>query len=71
MKALTWDNAEAVGTALFHAYPEIDPLRIRFTEIHSRVTQLPDFQDDPFASTEAQLDAIQIAWHEEWHAAQE
>ena len=71
MKPLTWDDAEGIGIALHKAYPEIDPLKARFTEIHQRVTALPDFQDDPFASTEAQLEAIQGALHEEWQAGLE
>ena len=71
MKSLTWDNAEGLGRALHKAHPEIDPLKVRFTDLHQWVTQLPEFQDDPHASTEAQLEAIQMAWYEEWLAGLE
>jgi FeS assembly protein IscX len=29
------------------------------------ITSLPDFKDDPMASTEGKLEAIQMAWIEE------
>ncbi|MBI3696566.1 MAG: Fe-S cluster assembly protein IscX [Acidobacteria bacterium] len=71
MPALTWDAAEDLGIALLEAHPEIDPLKVRFTDLHQWVTELPDFQDDPKASNEGKLEAIQMAWHEEWQEAQE
>ena len=71
MPALTWDDAEGLGIALFEAHPEIDPLQVRFTDLHRWVTELADFQDDPKASNEGKLEAIQMAWHEEWQEAQE
>lgn len=63
---LTWDNAEDLGIALSEAHPEVDPLSIRFTDLHRYVTELPDFGDDPKASNEGKLEAIQMAWHEEF-----
>jgi FeS assembly protein IscX len=30
------------------------------------VTELPDFGGDPKASNEGKLEAIQMAWHEEY-----
>ena len=65
-KQLTWDNAEDIGIMLSEAHPEIDPLTVRFTDLHRYVTQLPDFGDDPQKSNEAKLEAIQMAWHEEF-----
>lgn len=63
---LTWDNAEDLGIALSEAHPEVDPLAVRFTDLHRYVTELPDFGDDPKASNEGKLEAIQMAWHEEF-----
>jgi FeS assembly protein IscX len=65
-KQLTWDDAEDLGIQLSEAHPEIDPLTIRFTDLHKHVTELPGFQDDPKKSNEAKLEAIQMAWHEEF-----
>lgn len=66
---LTWDDAEDIGILLQEKYPDIDPLTVRFTDLHRYVTELPDFADDPKASTESKLEAIQMAWYEEWKGA--
>ena len=64
-QSLSWENAEDIGIALSEAHPEIDPLTVRFTDLHRYVTELPGFSGDPKASNEAKLEAIQMAWHEE------
>ena len=63
---LRWDDAEDLGIALAEKYPDINPLEVRFTDLHRFVTELPTFVDDPKASNESKLEAIQMAWHEEW-----
>ena len=65
-KQLTWDDAEDIGILLSEAHPELDPLVVRFTDLHRYVTELPDFKGDPKASNEGKLEAIQMAWHEEF-----
>jgi FeS assembly protein IscX len=65
-KPLTWTDAEDLGILLSEAHPDLDPLTVRFTDLHNYVTALPDFKDDPTASNEAKLEAIQMAWHEEF-----
>jgi FeS assembly protein IscX len=62
---LTWDNAEDIGILLAEKHPTLDPLSVRFTDLHRYVTELPEFKDDPMKSNEAKLEAIQMAWHEE------
>lgn len=62
---LTWEMAEDIGIALNEKFPEIDPLTVRFTDLHRMVTELEEFDDDPQRSNEAKLEAIQMAWHEE------
>jgi FeS assembly protein IscX len=64
-KQLTWDDAEDLGILLSEVHPELDPLAVRFTDLHRFVTELPDFKGDPKASNEGKLEAIQIAWHSE------
>ena len=64
-KDLTWDDAEDVGISLSEKYPDIDPLTLRFTDLHRYVIGLPEFKDDPKKSNEGKLEAIQMAWHEE------
>jgi FeS assembly protein IscX len=63
---LTWDKAEDIGIELYEANPEMDPLQVRFTDLHKMVTELENFDDDPLKSNEAKLEAIQMAWYEEW-----
>lgn len=64
--ALTWRDAEDVGIALSERHPEVDPLAVRFTDLHRWVTELPGFADDPKASNEKLLEAIQMAWLDEY-----
>lgn len=68
MAGLTWNQFDDIALALYEKYPDIDPLTVRFTDLHRWVTELEDFDDDPAASNEAKLEAIQMAWYEEWKA---
>lgn len=68
---MTWNDFEDIGIALYEAHPDIDPLTVRFTDLHRMVTELPGFDDDPMASNEAKLEAIQMAWYEEWKENQD
>lgn len=63
---LDWDESEEIGIQLFEKYPEIEPLTLRFTDLHKMVIELEDFDDDPKASNEGKLERIQMAWLEEW-----
>jgi len=65
-KPLNWNDAEDIGIELSEQHPEIDPLTVRFTDLHRYVTELPDFKDEPAKSSEGKLEAIQMAWHEEY-----
>lgn len=67
---MTWNDFEDIGMALYEAHPDLDPLAVRFTDLHRMVTELEDFDDDPKASNEAKLEAIQMAWYEEWKESQ-
>ncbi len=68
---LRWQDSEDIGIELFEKFPEIDPLTLRFTDLHQKVTELHDFEDDPKASNEGILEGIQMAWHEEYQDAQD
>jgi FeS assembly protein IscX len=62
---ITWQDSEEIGIQLAEKYPDIDPLTLRFTDLHRMVTGLPEFEGDPKASNEGILEAIQMAWVEE------
>lgn len=68
---LKWEDAEDIAIALADAHGELDPLKVRFTDLHRYVTDLAEFDDDPKASNEAKLEAIQMAWVEEHHDREE
>ena len=63
---MKWTNSEDIGIALFEKFPTVDPLTVRFTDLRERVMGLDGFDDDPKTSNEPKLEAIQMAWYEEW-----
>ncbi len=65
-----WDNAEEIGIRLQEKFPDTDPLTVRFTDLHKWVCELEGFTGDPQKSNEAKLEAIQMAWLEEYKDAQ-
>ena len=65
-KELTWDDAEDIGILLSEKHSELDPLNVRFTDLHRYVIELPEFKDDAKKSNEGKLEAIQMAWHAEF-----
>jgi FeS assembly protein IscX len=69
-REIMWTDAEEIGIQLQEKYPDLDPLTVRFTDLLKYVTQLEDFADDPTKSNEPKLEAIQMAWHEEYKDAQ-
>jgi FeS assembly protein IscX len=62
---ITWRDTEEIAIQLSDANPDLDPLTLRFTDLHRMVTELSDFDDDPKASNEGILEAIQMAWLDE------
>jgi FeS assembly protein IscX len=63
---LDWHDAEDIALLLLEQYPDVDPLTVRFTDLHQWVIDLPDFAGDPEESNEGFLEQIQMAWHEEF-----
>ncbi len=61
---LCWEDAEDIAERLLESHPDLNPLEVRFTDLHRWVTALPDFSDDPKASSEGKLEVIQMAWLE-------
>jgi FeS assembly protein IscX len=66
---MKWTDSEDLAIALHERYPDTDPLTVRFTDLREWILQLPGFGDVPAASTEGKLEAIQMAWYEEWKDA--
>jgi FeS assembly protein IscX len=71
MSGLKWNQSEDIALSLYEKFPDLDPTSIRYTDLHQWVTELDEFEDDPKASNEAKLEAIQMAWLEEYQADHE
>ncbi len=62
---LKWTDTLDIAIALDEKFPGVDPMTVRFTDLHNWVCELEDFADDPQRSGEKILEAIQMAWMEE------
>jgi FeS assembly protein IscX len=63
---MTWYDAQEIGELLFEQFETINPLTVRFTDLHNHVLNLEGFEGKPNESNEKLLEAIQMAWYEEW-----
>jgi FeS assembly protein IscX len=70
IREILWTDAEEIGIQLQEKFPDLDPLTVRFTDLHRRVTELEGFADDPAKSNESRLEAIQMAWLAEFQDGQ-
>ena len=62
---MKWTDSIDIAIKLSEAYPNIDPMTIRFTDLKQWVTALPEFDDDPDRCGERILESIQMAWLDE------
>lgn len=62
---MRWTDIPDIAIALEEAHPEVDAVNLRYTDLHRWVCALPGFADDPDASNEGLLEAIQMAWIDE------
>ena len=62
---MKWTDVREIAIALAERHPDVDPLTVRFTDLHRWVRELPGFADDPAKSSEKVLEAIQMAWLDE------
>ncbi len=68
-REINWNDVLEIGIQLQEAHPEVEPFSVRFTDLHKWVTELPGFVGDPAKSNESLLEAIQLAWNEEYEDA--
>ncbi len=68
-REIEWTDSEEIGIQLQELHPEMDPLTVRFTDLHKLVTEIPGFTGDPAKSNEGILEAIQMSWLEEYNDA--
>ena len=63
---MKWIDADDIAIALAEKFPDLDPLTVRFTDLRDRIMALDGFYDDSKASNEPKLEAIQMAWLDEY-----
>jgi FeS assembly protein IscX len=64
-RTFEWTDVSLIAELLEEAHPDVDILKVRFTDLHKWVSALPGFTGDPQRSSEKILEAIQMAWLDE------
>ncbi|KIF80876.1 Fe-S cluster assembly protein IscX [Noviherbaspirillum autotrophicum] len=62
---MKWADITRIAEELHDKYPDVDPLTVRFVDLHNWVVGMDEFDDDPQRGGEKVLEAIQMAWIEE------
>ena len=62
---MKWCDTRDIAIALADEYPDQDPLKLGFPQMHQMICELDGFEDDPEASNEKILEAILMAWLDE------
>lgn len=62
---MKWTDITRIAEELCDKYPDVDPMTVRFIDLHNWVVGLDDFDDDHQRGGEKILEAIQMAWIEE------
>ena len=70
MPKIHWEDTEDIAIALSEKYPDTDPLTVRFTDLLKMISDVPDFAGEVSESNEGKLEAVQMAWLEEYKDAQ-
>jgi len=63
---MNWYDSRDIGEKLFEQYDTLNPLTVRFTDLHKWVLNIEGFEGKPDGSNEKLLESIQMAWYEEW-----
>ena len=63
---MKWTDSTLIAEELYDEYPDIDPKTIRFTDLMQWVLELDGFTDNESNCGERILEAIQMAWIEEY-----
>ena len=69
MDEISWTDTEEIAFRLTEAHPDVDPLTVRFTDLRDHVMALPGFVGEVDRCGEKILEAIQMAWLEEFQEA--
>lgn len=65
-QGLTWADTNKIGVLLSNTHPEIEPHQVALSDLHGYVTKLSEFRGDPKDASEQTLEAIRLAWNDEF-----
>ena len=63
---MKWTDIQDIAWALYDRDPDLNPVTVRFTDMHQWICELEEFDDDPEGSNESILEAILLKWIEEY-----
>lgn len=63
---MIWTDINDIACELFDAEPSLNPLTLRFTDLRDKVMKLEGFEGSVENCNEKILEAIQMAWLEEF-----
>ncbi len=63
---MKWTDVQDIAWALYDRNPDLNPVTVRFTDMHKWICELEEFDDDPEGSNESILEAILLKWIEEY-----
>jgi FeS assembly protein IscX len=63
---MKWTDSTLIAEELYDKYPDVDPKTIRFTDLMQWILELDGFTDNESNCGERILEAIQMAWIEEY-----
>lgn len=43
---MKWNDIQQIAEALYDQYPDVDPTRLNFVDLHNKVVSLDGFDDD-------------------------
>ena len=65
---MKWTDVQRIAEELYDRDPDLNPVTVRFTDMHQWICELEDFDDDPEGSNEQILEAILMKWIEEYES---
>jgi FeS assembly protein IscX len=63
---MKWVDVQVIAETLFDQKPSLNPMTLRFTDLRDKVMALDGFEDTVEHCNERVLEAIQMAWLEEF-----
>ncbi len=63
---VTSDNIDDLGILLSQTHPQLNPLEVDFGDLQRYILALPEFKGVAQDLDSTKLQAIQMAWHEEF-----